>query len=309
MTIKLKVIFFSIFLIFVTAKANAQVTIKYKVNNQIITNIDIIEEKNYLIFLRPELKKLSDDELIKISGNSLIRKVIKKKELDFIFKNLNNLMYIEEIKNNLFRFKKVNNEEEFKLLLKREKVQYDKVLERIKYDALWNELIFKKYNQLVKIDRDKLKKKLKIKISNDKKYEYNLSEILFEVDRNSNLREINNKIIKYIELNDFKTAASKFSISSSSNKGGGIGWVKETLLSEKLNNILKNMNTGEISKPISYPSGYLLLKMNDKKELNQVLNFDEELKDLIRFEKNKQLNQFSLMHYKKLKQNVKINEY
>ena len=152
-------------------------------------------------------------------------------------------------------------------------------------------------------------KKLKIKISNDKKYEYNLSEILFEVDRNSNLREINNKIIKYIELNDFKTAASKFSISSSSNKGGGIGWVKETLLSEKLNNILKNMNTGEISKPISYPSGYLLLKMNDKKELNQVLNFDEELKDLIRFEKNKQLNQFSLMHYKKLKQNVKINEY
>ena len=309
MTIKLKVIFFSIFLIFVTAKANAQVTIKYKVNNQIITNIDIIEEKSYLIFLRPELKKLSDDELIKISGNSLIRKVIKKKELDLIFKNLNNLMYIEEIKNNLFRFKKVNNEEEFKLLLKREKVQYDKVLERIKYDALWNELIFKKYNQLVKIDRDKLKKKLKIKISNDKKYEYNLSEILFEVDRNSNLREINNKIIKYIELNDFKTAASKFSISSSSNKGGGIGWVKETLLSEKLNNILKNMNTGEISKPISYPSGYLLLKMNDKKELNQVLNFDEELKDLIRFEKNKQLNQFSLMHYKKLKQNVKINEY
>ena len=37
---------------------------------------------------------------------------------------------------------------------------------------------------------------------------------------------------------------------------------------KKLNNILKNMNTGEISKPISYPSGYLLLKMNDKKELN-----------------------------------------
>ncbi len=309
MTIKLKVIFFSIFLIFVTAKANAQVTIKYKVNNQIITNVDIIEEKSYLIFLRPELKKLSDDELIKISGNSLIRKVIKKKELDFIFKNLNNLMYMEEIKNNLFKFKKVKNEKEFKLLLKKEKVEYDKVLERIKYDALWNELIFKKYNQLVKIDRDKLKNKLKIKISNDKKYEYNLSEILFEVESNSNLKEINNKIIKYIKLNDFKTAASKFSISSSSNKGGDIGWVKETLLSEKLNNILKNMNIGEVSKPIPYPSGYLLLKMNDKKELNQVLNFDEELKDLIRFEKNKQLNQFSLMHYKKLRQNVKINEY
>ena len=69
------------------------------------------------------------------------------------------------------------------------------------------------------------------------------------------------------------------------------------------------MQINEISKPIRHPNGFLLIKINNKRELKQNLNFDEELKDLINFEKSKQLNQYSLMHYKKLKQNSKINEY
>ena len=117
------------------------------------------------------------------------------------------------------------------------------------------------------------------------------------------------KIIDYIKVNNFKTAATKFSISNTSNKGGEIGWVKETLLSENLINILKKMNINDVTKPIRYPSGYLILKINDKKKLQRNLNMEDELNELIRYERNKQLNQFSLMHYKKLKQNSKIDEY
>ena len=43
--------------------------------------------------------------------------------------------------------------------------------------------------------------------------------------------------------------------------------------------------------------------------MKQVVSIDRELKDRIKFEKNRQLNQFSLLFYKKLKQNTKINEY
>ena len=57
----------------------------------------------------------------------------------------------------------------------------------MKYEALWNELIFKKYNSLIKINEEKLKTELISKISNNKKYEYNLSEILFEIEGNENL--------------------------------------------------------------------------------------------------------------------------
>lgn len=306
---KLNIIFFILFLSLINFKTNAQVNLKYKIGNQIISNVDILNEKNYLLFLRPELKNLPEKEILTISENSLIREIIKKKELDIIFKNFNDLMFIEEIKKNLLKFKNIKTDIELKILLKKNNLEYEKILDKMKYEALWSELIFKKYNSLVKIDKKSLKKKLIIKISNDKKFEYNLSEILFEVDNKNSVDQNYKKIINYIKVNNFKTAATKFSISNTSNKGGEIGWVKETLLSEKLITILKKMNINDITKPIRYPSGYLILKINDKKKLERNLNMEDELNELIRYERNKQLNQFSLMHYKKLKQNSKIDEY
>ena len=182
---KLKQIIFCLLLALFSFNSSAEINIKFMINDQIVTNIDIINEKNYLIFLRPELKKVSDDDLLKIAENSLIRETIKKRELDIIFKNLDNLMFIDEIKKNLFKFKNVNNESDFKILLKKDNVEYKKVLERIKYEALWSEYIYKKYNSLLRIDQKNLKKKLRIKISNNRKFEYNLSEILFEIDGKS----------------------------------------------------------------------------------------------------------------------------
>ncbi len=300
------VIFFLIF--FKNSISYSQIQIKYKIDEEIITNVDILNEGKYLIFLRPSLNKLPQEEMIKISTNSLIKEIIKKKELKKIFKDIEKQEYAE-IKKNLFNFKKVKNENEFLNLIKKNNISYDKILEKIKYEALWNELIFRKFNSLVKIDEKKLKEKLKLKFSSDKKYEYNLSEILFEVEKSETFENKYNQIIEYINLNDFKAAASKFSISSSSNKGGDIGWIKETLLSERLVKILKEIKINELIKPIKYPNGYLIIKINDIREIKQSLNIDNELKESINFERNKQLNQFSLLYYKKLKQNTTINEY
>ena len=146
-------------------------------------------------------------------------------------------------------------------------------------------------------------------MSKDKKYEYNLSEILFEVESNDNYTNKYKSILEYIRSNNFKAAAAKYSISNSSNRGGLIGWVKETLLSNEINSVLSKMSLDEISKPIKYPNGYLILKINKKKIMKQIVNVDKELDDLYRFETNKQLNQFSLLFFKKLKQNTVINEY
>ena len=42
--------------------------------------------------------------------------------------------------------------------------------------------------------------------------------------------------------------------------------------------------------------------------MKQIVDIDKELQEVIKFEKNKQLNQFSLLYYKKLKQNTVIYE-
>jgi len=290
-------------------QANSKIEIKYKVGDEIVTNLDILDERKYLVFLRPNLNGLKEKELSIIAENSLIREIIKKKELKRIFKDDENLEFMEEIKKNLYRFKNVKNESEFKNLLNKSNVNYEKIIMKMKYEAMWNELIFQKYSSLVKIDKTKLKKELQIKISKNKKYEYNLSEILFELEKNETLDEKYKKILKYTNNNNFKNAAAKFSISNSSIRGGQIGWIKETLLSENLIKILGKMKKNDVSKYIKYPNGYLILKINDKREMDQVINVNKELNEMSNFEKNRQLNQFSLLFYKKLKQNININEY
>ena len=306
---KLNYLIFFLFFITLNFSANSKILIKYKVDDEIITNIDIIDEKNYLLFIRPNLKKLSDKEITKISENSIIQEIIKKKELKKIFKNDQNLKFINEIKKSLFKFKNVKTEQEFAELSKKNNVNYNKIINKIKYEAMWNELIFQKYSSLVKVNEDKLREDLKSKFAENRKYEYDLSEMLFEIDKLESFEIKYEEILKYIKNNDFKTAAAKFSISKSSYNGGEIGWIKDTLLSKKLRSTLEKLSINEISKPIKYPNGYLILKINNKREIKQFGSLNKELRELINFEKNRQLSQFSLLFYKKLKQNTSINEY
>ena len=72
--------------------AYSKIQIKYRIDNEIITNLDILEEKKYLIFLRPNLKNLSklDDAILgycdgdvineMLEAFAIIDKVIKKEE-------------------------------------------------------------------------------------------------------------------------------------------------------------------------------------------------------------------------------------
>jgi len=100
--LKLRELVLLFIIFFITNNAFGIVKIKYKINDEIITNIDILNEKKYLTFLRPNLKKLSNEEISAITTNSLIREIIKKKEIDRIFKNKDNLNFIEDVKKKSF---------------------------------------------------------------------------------------------------------------------------------------------------------------------------------------------------------------
>ena len=71
---------------------------------------------------------------------------------------------------------------------------------------------------------------------------------------------------------------------------------------------LKNINVSEITEPIKIQNGILILKLNDKKKANMSVDIDEELRKLIKFETNKQLNVFSTIYFEKIKNKLSINE-
>ncbi len=297
-----------IFVIFLFCTTNAEIIIKYKINDEIITNFDIEYEANYLVFLRPDLRNLPKEDLLKISENSLIREIIKKKELAKIYKNIENINFEKQIVNKLIKFKNLDSADQLKKIIKKNNLDYKDILIKMKYEKLWNDLIIRKYSALVKVDKQNLKKELLLKLKNNQKFEYNLSELLFEIDKNNELEKKYREIKKFISENNFKYAVSKYSLANSSKNGGNIGWLKETLLSKDLINILNQIEIDGITKPIKYPNGYLILKLNNKRNMKQIIDIEKELQEIIKFEKNKQLNQYSLLYYKKLKQNTIIYE-
>jgi len=138
--------------------------------------------------------------------------------------------------------------------------------------------------------------------------QYELSEILFKTNQTKNLINQNNIIKDYINTNGFKNAANIYSISDTSKIGGKIGWVNESQLSKNINRIIGILNIGEISEPIETGDGYLILKIDNKKEKNIQIDEEEILKNLINYELQRQYNQFSRIYYSKIKLNSQISE-
>ena len=300
-----KIFYFLIIIIFKFNLANSSdFRIVAKIGNEILTNYDVEIEKNYLLILNPNLVSLSDNEIEKLSKNSLIRQSIKKEEVEkhINFKANSNLgdSLIKEI----MISQGFKSRSEYLIFLKKKGLSLEIFKEKLLIDRLWNSLIFEKFKNKIRIDEKNIKDKVRDFAKNKKKlYEYNLSEILF--DETTNYQELKN----FIEDYGFVSAATKYSISDTATSGGKIGWIKLSSLNEKLKAHVSKLKKDQISDPIQIPNGKLLIKVNEIKELKNQVNIEQEIKRQINFEKNRQLKNLSLNYYKKLKQNKIINEY
>ena len=283
---------------------SSEIKIVSKVNNEILTNIDIQNESKYLLIANTNLKNLNKNELYELSKNSLIRQILKKEEIKKHFKFEKHSELSEKLLKENYTSQGFENKEKYSNFLMKEGFNIEILKEKLLIERLWNSLIYEKFKNKIKIDENEIKKKVETFINNQEKlYEYNLSEILFNFDTDYK------ELIDFINNYGFEAAASKYSISDTSTKGGKIGWIKNNNLNKKLKNKISNLVEGQISDPIKIPNGNLLIKLNKKKELKSKIDRDLEIKKQISFEQNRQLNSFSLNFYKKIKQNSKINEY
>ena len=138
-----------------------------KIDNEIITSIDVQNEGKYLLLLNPNIINLSEKEIFNLSKNSIIREKIQNIELLNNFKELKVPdSYLEELLKNVYKKIGINDLDTFKKYLGNNNVDYDHVKNKIKIEALWNELIVSKFSSKVIINQEEIKKKLK----NDNKF-------------------------------------------------------------------------------------------------------------------------------------------
>ncbi len=281
-----------------------------KIDNEIITEIDLLNEIKYLQALNPKLKNLNKNKMYEIAKTSLIREKIKDIEISKYTIKVNP-EYIENVLINIFSNIGFESKEEFLNYLSDLNIEIDSVENKLSKEALWNNIVYDKFKNKIKIDKKKILDD--IKSNSNKINSFNLYEILFNPKNISQSEEIFKKIKKSIKENGFENTASIFSIANSSKTGGKIGWIDESALSKKILKDISHLKVGDYTDPILIPGGFLILFIKDKKVIEKEINFSEtalnkELSFRIRQLQNQQLNQYSNIYFNKIKKDILIDE-
>ena len=306
-TIIIKSIIF--FFLLNTVSNSMEISISLKVNNEIITNFDIEQEAKYLGALNNELKKLSNDKIIIIAKNSLIREKIKKNEILKYFLFNKNQVLVNDFVKRFYTNLNFENEKMFIDYLNTYDLKFEDVKKKFEIELLWNELIKQKFSQDINIDKSLFKQKIiDNKLSEKSMVEYELAEILFKVEKVSDKEKKIATIKNDININGFKNAANIYSISDTAKFGGTVGWINEGQLSKNILSNIEELNIGDVTEPIKTSGGYLILKIKNKKEKNIELDKEIILQNLINYEMQQQFSKLSIIYYNKIKLNNSISE-
>ena len=304
----LSVLFFVLFFNATAVVSLEKIFIVYKINNQIITNIDIKNELKYLLALNPQLESVPKKKLEEITKKSIIKDTIKKSEvLKYYLLDQTDPLLLK-ILNNFYTKLGIKSKDEFEIYLTNFNLTIIDVLKRIEIETVWNQMIYEKYKGQIQINQQELKDIINLKKNSQKKRLLSLVEIVFEKEKGKETKEKINKIQSSIKDIGFENTANIYSISESSKLGGKIGWINQQSLSEKFIKELDGLKIGEHTRPISMGNSYIMLKIKNVKEQIIELNKDIVLKQMITLEENKQLESFSKIYYNKVKINSQIDE-
>ena len=237
-TIILVLIFF-FFNNFSYSKINLQIIMK--INDQIVTTYDLEKESNYLLALNPKLNEINENDLLELAKRSMIKEMIRKSEiLKYKKLNLQNTQ-INEVLKNMIQNLNYSNESQFEDYLNDFNISINDLKKKIEIENEWKSLVYAKYSKSVKIDKNDLINKIE-KISKEEfSFEYNISEIVFDNNKNSSYEEQLKKILESIKINGFENTANLYSISDSAKVGGKIGWIKQNNLSIEINQEIENL--------------------------------------------------------------------
>ena len=177
-------------------------------------------------------------------------------------------------------------------------------VENYKTELLWNTLIYSIYKNQINISKIEVTNEIETSV-NQKKTEYDLSEI--EISNFDYEAGKLKEVLELIKKKGFNSAAIKYSIAPTAEKGGRIGWIVGNTLSKKYLKLVKKIDINGISLPITNSTSVSIIKLNDIREEEN----DEEIgilrKKILLKKKNEKLDLYSRSHLSNLERSVNIN--
>ena len=282
-----------------------KIEILAKINNQIITNIDLEYRLNLAIELsnipneikfrkqiRQQVLNLLIDENLKIQEAEKYGILITSSEVYSEISRLEqNLKLPKDSLINNFREKDIP-----------EIVLYN----QIRGQLLWNKIISYRIANNVSISNKQKEEALQNFIKNSGEVEYNISEIFISIASNN----LENSPIERINSIYNKANSSNFTLLAQQFSDGAINinsWYRESGLNPNTIKTIENLKIGEISKPIKTSSGLHIFLLNDKRKTKKILE-NETLYNLSQiFFKAINANEVNIQNIKNKLSNLREN--
>jgi len=305
---RIKIIkYLTLFMLLINPTASSiENKILFKVNNEIITSIDLYNEIKYLKALNPNLKNLESNKMLEIAKNSLLREKIKEIEISKYNLGKINQQYLDNILSSIYTNIGLKNIDDFIEYINTFEINLEVIKTKLATEAFWNQIIYQKFFSKLKIDKNQIKKDIESAQLTTKSYQ--LNEIIFSVSQTNDYQKLLKNIKESIIENGFENTAAIYSISDSSKNGGNLGWISENFIDKKILDEINKIKVGQYTQPILIPSGFLIIQVKDAKEEEKKIDIEKEFNLRVQSLQNQQLNQYSNIYFKKIKKDILINE-
>ena len=119
---------------------NCEIFIVAKVNQEIITNVDIDFEKRYLVSLNPNLKKLDQSRITNYAKDSLINEIVKRIEIEKKHKIAPNEQLLSKVITDIYSSIGFSSLNEFENYLSQSEIDIRRVKEKITFK--WSIIVY-----------------------------------------------------------------------------------------------------------------------------------------------------------------------
>ena len=276
------------------------------VGNKAITKLDVVNEiKKILILNNMSYSDEKRDELHQLAIKAIVKRNIKQIEIE---------------KNNFLKFSQKDLDLELNSLAARLNMDlqtlrnvcesnglaFSKIEDQLKTELLWNSLVFYLYSDRISINQDEIKEQLLSSQNKKEVKEYLISEIVIEPISDDKLKLKVEELKNKIKDEGFENVAMNLSISQTAERGGDLGWVSENVISEKFKSQISKTPIGKVSEPLFINDGILFFQVRDVRLVKNEVNLENLKKKLLRIEKTKILNMYSLSHYDNLRRSILV---
>ena len=242
------------------AEPTPSFSIETKVNGEVITNFDFEQRKLLLKLLNIVPKKNKSDIINELIDERLQIQFTQNLRIPFSEKEIEN--QILEFLTNRSLTKNI-----LQKLFEKNGLEWETFKSYLTNKAQWKKTLLQLYANKAKISEYELNSpQPTIKLTQTRMI--NLSEIVIPFSERGKDKAILLAKRLQIELNagsDFTNGARRFSRSQTAATGGSLGFIEETLLPEKIKNILFKLAINEITKPIVLKNSVVIFKLNERK--------------------------------------------